>query len=346
MFFNFALLLVDFIALGIIFRYRTLGRTLAAIAMVAVAGIGLGAFLAKDSFHFARMAAYGIFLHAPFLLCGTATLWWKRRKMLSFGAMVAALLLLAVGGYVTKIEPYWLEVTHYEIRSPKIERAIRLVAIADLQTACFGEYERQAIAAALAEKPDYILFAGDYLQTPYENHSEEIRKINAFLREMDLSALRGAFAVQGNVDAGDWPRLFEGLNVAAVSAHRHFDLDDLQITCLGLGESFDTQLEVDNPDRRKFHLVLGHAPNFARGKIDADLLVAGHTHGGQVRIPFFGAIITNADIPRRWASGMNDLPSGGKLLVPRGIGAERGRAPQLRFLCRPELAVIDLKPEK
>jgi predicted MPP superfamily phosphohydrolase len=43
---------------------------------------------------------------------------------------------------------------------------------------------------------------------------------------------------------------------------------------------------------------------------------------------------------------MTDLPDGGKLLVSRGIGMERGDAPPLRFLCRPELAVIDLVPVK
>ena len=42
---------------------------------------------------------------------------------------------------------------------------------------------------------------------------------------------------------------------------------------------------------------------------------------------------------------MTDLPGGGKLLVSRGTGMERGNAPQMRFNCRPELAVIDLLPE-
>ena len=93
--------------------------------------------------------------------------------------------------------------------------------------------------------------------------------------------------------------------------------------------------------------MLGHVPNFALGKIDADLLVAGHTHGGQVRFPFIGPL----DDPCRKSrslgrAGMTDLPGGGKLLVSRGIGMERGDAPRLRFFCRPELAVIDLVPEK
>jgi uncharacterized protein len=74
--------------------------------------------------------------------------------------------------------------------------------------------------------------------------------------------------------------------------------------------------------------------------------VAGHTHGGQVRIPFIGPLATLSAVPRSWAAGITDLPSGGKLFVSRGIGMERGNAPRMRFCCRPELAVIDLVPQK
>jgi uncharacterized protein len=80
--------------------------------------------------------------------------------------------------------------------------------------------------------------------------------------------------------------------------------------------------------------------------VQADLLIAGHTHGGQIRLPGVGPLVTNAKVPRRWAAGMSDLPGGRKLLVSRGIGMERGNAPRLRLFCRPEMAVIDLLPEK
>ena len=82
------------------------------------------------------------------------------------------------------------------------------------------------------------------------------------------------------------------------------------------------------------------------GKIDADLLVTGHTHGGQVRLPLIGPLMTLSRIPRAWAAGLTELPGGGKLLVSRGLGMERGYAPRIRFLCRPELMVIDLVPER
>jgi uncharacterized protein len=91
--------------------------------------------------------------------------------------------------------------------------------------------------------------------------------------------------------------------------------------------------------------VLGHCPQFAMGNVEADLLLAGHTHGGQVRLPWIGPLTTGCAVPRSWAAGLTELPGGRKLIVSRGTGMERGCAPRIRFLCRPELVVIDLVPE-
>ncbi len=57
-------------------------------------------------------------------------------------------------------------------------------------------------------------------------------------------------------------------------------------------------------------------------------------------------LLTLSRVPRSWTSGMTELPRGGRLLVSRGIGMERSGAPPLRFLCRPELVVVDLVPRK
>ena len=63
-----------------------------------------------------------------------------------------------------------------------------------------------------------------------------------------------------------------------------------------------------------------------------------------MRLPGIGPMITHARIPHSWAAGMTDLPNGRRLFVSRGIGMERDYAPRMRFLCRPELAIIDLVP--
>ncbi|MBD1937970.1 hypothetical protein [Microcoleus sp. FACHB-68] len=109
-----------------------------------------------------------------------------------------------------------------------------------------------------------------------------------------------------------------------------------------MAASRNSRLKVAPCDR--FHIVLGHAPDCALGDVDADLLVAGHTHGGQVRLPFVGPVFTRSKIPRSWAAGMTKLTGNRTLIVSRGIGMQRGVAPRVRFLCRPELVIIELLP--
>jgi uncharacterized protein len=344
-FFNLALFVLDLMALEHVRRFRTVANwrfTMLALIMIDVLAAGV---LAIDHFDFIRYLSYVVFLHGSALSIGSAVILWKVKKSFAIFLGVCPFVLGALCCHIFLIEPFWLEVSYRRISSPKISRAFRIVVLADLQTDRFGEYERGVFRRAMEEKPDLILLAGDYIQAPYERYGAIGREINGFLREIDFGAPYGVFAVQGNVDPPYWHDIFTGLNVTLVDVRKTFDLGALRLTCLGLGESYHTRTEVGNSDPGKFHLVLGHVPNFALGRIEGDLLVAGHTHGGQVRIPIIGPIITHARVPNAWTSGLTLLPSGAILLASRGIGMERGYAPRMRFFCRPELVVIDLVPD-
>jgi predicted MPP superfamily phosphohydrolase len=74
-----------------------------------------------------------------------------------------------------------------------------------------------------------------------------------------------------------------------------------------------------------------------------DLVVAGHTHGGQVQLPLFGPAITLTGVPRHVAAGGQHEINGNLIYVSRGVGIERGQAPRLRFMCPPEIAILELK---
>lgn len=89
-------------------------------------------------------------------------------------------------------------------------------------------------------------------------------------------------------------------------------------------------------------IVISHSPDFIDAMpFDVDLVLAGHTHGGQVVIPWFGPPKTASRLPRRYAGGLNDF-GGTPLHVSRGIGMERGFEIPVRFLCPPEVCLLDL----
>ena len=88
---------------------------------------------------------------------------------------------------------------------------------------------------------------------------------------------------------------------------------------------------------------LVHAPDVVSEWILAgfDLVLGGHTHGGQVRVPGVGALVTNCGLPAALASGLHPI-GGGWLHVSSGLGT--GRFTPFRFACRPEATLLQLVP--
>ena len=343
--YNLAMLLVGTVAVGLVVRGRRPVDLLIAGGFAGTVAIVLAGGLSGGSmFDFLRLLSYGLFLCGPLLLVVSAAVLFKPARRTAVACAAAALVIVSVAVDAFWIEPYWLEVTRHTVSSPKASRPLRIVLIADLQTDRIGPYERYVLRRAIEERPDVMLLAGDYLQEYDPIAWEGLRvELNNYLHEIDFDAPLGVYAVQGNTDnRGRWPEVFEGLPVIAVRETTRFDSDDFTITALSETDSFNSRLRVEPADR--FHIVLGHSPDFALGDVSADLLLAGHVHGGQVRLPGIGPLVTLSRIPRRWTSGLTGLPGGNHLLVSRGIGMERGGAPRLRFLCRPELAVIEVVP--
>lgn len=344
--FNLGMAAVDVAVLAGLYARRTAFSWWTGGLFGAMAAAVLTAILARGPFDLVQLTADALFYHAVACLLGSALLLRKTAKKTALVSALAAVLIVGAAMDAFLFEPTWLEVSHYRFASPKLSRPARIVVLADFQTDECGPYERRVLEEALAQRPDLILLAGDYLQTTDENDDRVQREVNALLRELDFRAPDGVFAVEGNVDRlRPSPGLFRGLPILPLRSTQTLDVAGLRLTCLSERDSFRTDFELLDDDPERFHVVLGHCPNFAMGHVEADLLLAGHTHGGQVRLPWIGTLTTGCSVPRSWAAGMTELPNGGKLIVSRGTGRERGESPQIRFLCRPELVVIDLVPE-
>ncbi len=321
----------------------TLGAAVASGLVSLVLAYGLAKLSGWHLFGILGLFAWGVFGHTLLVLAGAALVHRRThvRTALAAGLAAVTLGLIAIDAFL--IEPRWLEVSRHRIESPKLSQPVRIVVLADIQTDDPGAYERRVLTAAMAEQPDLILLPGDYLHVDTDEQFDAgAVELRGILQEVGLAAPLGVYAVGGNTDPERWPKIFDGLDVTCFEDSGNVRAGELSITGLRLGHSFRRSHRIAaSPE---FHLVFGHGPDFSLGDVDADLLIAGHCHGGQVRLPFFGPPIKLAWIPRAWTSGLHEIRPGTWLSVSRGIGLERLRAPRLRFLCRPEVVVIDLVP--
>lgn len=291
----------------------------------------------------ARLLCYGWFgVFAIFLAAAVVICWPGRRGLLSLAA-TGLVVTVGIAAYAFWIEPFRLEITRVQLVSEKLDRPLRIALLADFQTDVFGDYQRSSLRALMAERPDVVVMAGDYLQSESVAGWEALRdQMNGFLKKINFAAPEGIYGVAGNTDYQRWPEIFQGLETVLFRETACVERQDFVVTGLDWLASFGTT-NVIHP-RAKFHIVLGHAPDFALGSVDADLLLAGHTHGGQVCLPLFGPLITFSEVPRSWAAGVTQVDENTTLVVSRGVGMERRDAPRLRFLCRPQLIIIDVCP--
>jgi hypothetical protein len=269
-----------------------------------------------------------------------------------------ALLLLAVYVEAYHREPHDLHVRRHTLdlsRGRADARVLRLLHLSDFQACEIGPYEHQVIQRAREQGADLIVFTGDYIQERLaRTGARAAQEFTALLRREGLQAPLGVFAVSGDVDGEGWQRMFDGTGVTildnrstriALPGGRHLSLIGLDVeTSLGDdAEKIRRLVAAAPPD--DLRIVIGHRPDFVRaraGQRSVDLALAGHTHGGQVVLPFFGPPLTISRLPRQYAGGLNvyqDLP----LHVCRGTGMERRIAPQIRFLCPPEICMFQLR---
>jgi len=355
--FNLTIFIVAIILAVCLYRERKLGVAPVGLVVASIVSIILLICTQEKALFLVTLGCSLLFLHLPLWLSIVTILFWRCHRFVSVLCIILVVTLEVIAYDAFVIEPTALEVTRYEITDARIKQPMRIVVIADLQTDHIGKHERRTLRIALQQNPDLILFAGDYFSVMTIQEWRTIRDhFQKLLEELDFGAPLGVYAVRGNVESWlPWMHAFQGIEGHLVNNRTEsFEVGGIHLTCLSEISSFNPHLNLARPDTERFHIVLGHSPDFALGKIDGDLLLAGHTHGGQICFPIFGPLTSGCDVPRSWASGMTMLPDREKadsstvrrLIVSRGTGMERGPAPRIRFFCRPELVVIDLKPEE
>lgn len=301
-----------------------------------------------------------------------------RTALTALGAVGAVGVGSAVWGI--GIERYLFTVREHRLHIlPAGSEPLRVLHISDAHMAPW-QLRKQRWMAALADlEPDLIVNTGDNL-----GHEEGLRGLRRALAP--LQGIPGVYVHGSNDHTAPSPRnpfkyfmgpsnikvTAEPLDAGALDAFLSDDLGwtdlnnsatslevkGLRINAFGVSdahrkwdrlESLPDQIEEldGEPD---VTLGVTHAPY--RRVLDsftglgADAIFAGHTHGGQVRVPGFGALVANCDIPLRQARGLSEWSRGGRV-VPLNVSAGLGHSiyAPVRFACRPEASLITLLPE-
>jgi uncharacterized protein len=256
----------------------------------------------------------------------------------------------ALGVYAFFIEPRWLELTrttiHIRSLPPQLE-GLRIALLTDLHV---GEGTpvsliQRACRMAMEARPEVIAITGDFAADDAEGFSEVLSALSC------LHAPLGVYAVPGNHDhivgIDTWHRqvrahpIIEDLTNRAVLQ----DVDGARLCIAGVDDLSRGTPRLDAlppPDERDTTILLAHDPDQAesarRGYDRVDLVISGHTHGGQVRLPWVGALRNPAEREDLYEEGLRRRPWT-QVYTSRGVGTVHLA---VRFLCRPEVAVLEL----
>jgi predicted MPP superfamily phosphohydrolase len=252
------------------------------------------------------------------------------------------------------IEPQKLTVTYQTLETDKCPEgfSLRVLHLGDLHLERITQREKQLNTYIQQLKPDLILFSGDFLNLSYNEDPVAIQQVREILKEWN--APLGVFAVTGS-EAVDLehivPDLLAGLSIYWLKNETVIvEKDSVTIAITGLPCSHRPFLDepvlqtLAQNIPNAFSILLYHSPDLApnAAKYPFDLMLSGHTHGGQVCLPIIGPLFTASLYGRQFQSGryqIRDLV----LYITRGIGLEGKAAPRVRFLCPPEIILWEIR---
>ncbi len=280
----------------------------------------------------------------------------SRRTFLKTGLKTGAVALGGLTIYAGEIERHWLDVHQVSIKLGNLPEAFRGFRIAHLADFHYGEYSeptflRTVVRAVNAVQPDLVALTGDFISA-----GPLVRRISVDFA-YHCAELLGKiecpqrYAVMGNHDA----MVSSPEVTGALAAHQIAVLHNRAIPIERNGARFwlvgvadvliggQADLNAALPQARERVreplILMAHEPDYADQVIGSgvDLMLSGHTHGGQVRIPFM-APVSLPPLGQKYVEGLFSI-AGLQLYVTRGIGTVT--AP-FRFRCPPELTVITL----
>lgn len=262
--------------------------------------------------------------------------------------LIILILICIVNIYALSVE---LEVNYYNTKSNNLNNDIRICHISDLHDYIFGDNQKDLIKAINDSNSDLILLTGDIFDETKKNE-------NVFKLIDGIKSHPHIYYVTGNHEYRI-SNLYSLLNRLEENNVKvlHNKTEELvikgnKITVSGMDDSISYQMETwlmklnglsDKLDDNNYNILLSHRPNYSNyyKNTKFDLILSGHYHGGQFRIPFtnIGLISPDGLFPK-YTGGFYDLGNN-MLFVSRGLA--KGWLP--RYFNKPELCILNIKSE-
>ena len=279
--------------------------------------------------------------------------------------LLAILLILCAALMISCIlSAHALSYSRYVFSSSKISDSIRIIQLTDLHNSEFGKNNMRLIRKVREQEPDLILLTGDMLNQYEESADVPVKLIRELSQIAPVYVSYGNHEEQHEMNYGsDLRDLFTKAGATVLN----YDWTDVEIRsqslriggiygfCLpgncGEDRKKESGFLSDFQDTDRFKLLLCHIPicwqvNTSLDYWNVDLVFAGHSHGGQVRIPFVGGLYA-PDLGwfPGWCEGMVFSEDGeSSLVLSRGLGTSKKKIPRINNI--PEILILDLIPEQ
>jgi predicted MPP superfamily phosphohydrolase len=276
----------------------------------------------------------------------------NRRSLVKLAAAaLAGATALATGGwmYATKVEPGWLEVSSLSMILPRLHPAFdnyRIIQISDIHMETWMNRKRLAEVVKMVNwlHADLVVITGDFVTDLF--HRTPANLVESLSQ---IKAREGVFAVLGNHDYWTNARSIRQVLASSGIAELKNQVHTLrrgaaQLHIAGVDDYWENKARLrevlDHLPPEGAAILLAHEPDYAVVSAQSgrfDLQLSGHTHGGQVILPWIGPIVLPM-YGRKFPVGLYQVGDM-QLYTNRGLGTAR---PQIRFNCRPEIAMITL----
>ncbi|PKO07502.1 MAG: hypothetical protein CVU41_02080 [Chloroflexi bacterium HGW-Chloroflexi-3] len=242
-------------------------------------------------------------------------------------------------------EPSDIKISTIYHNFPNVSSTLNFLHISDIHLEQPGIREIKLIQIVESRKPDFILYTGDFLNLSNIRNQASIENIIGFFNQ--IHSISPVYYVSGSpaVDVEDTIKIIEkNLNpIRLNNSNILLNLEGNLINIIGITCTHHPHLDMKHLppllQEGLLNILLYHSPDLIYElsvEERVDLILSGHTHGGQVRLPIIGAIFTGSLYGRKLQKGLYQIHNT-LLYISRGIGLEGLGAPRVRFLCSPEI---------